>query len=172
MEHRETQKKGVNKMYHIQEYPERMLSPVWKRIVELIEVREYNQARKELEFLYRETNKIMSIIEEIFPSKDSKRQTKKLPLKKPKNKEAQGLTTKEGSKNNEIRRSRQGTSIRSNNENESTVGEDKNITGEQKLRFSKDANDSIGYRNDENNRRNGEKRTERRYQKAKENVKE
>ena len=76
-------------MYHIQEYPERMLSPVWKRIVELIEVREYNQARKELEFLYRETNKIMSIIEEIFPPKGSKRQTKKRPLKKPKNNETQ-----------------------------------------------------------------------------------
>ena len=72
-----------------------MLSPVWKRIVTLIEVREYNQARKELEFLYRETNKIMSIIEEIFPSKDSKKQTRKRPLKKPKNKETQDLNNKE-----------------------------------------------------------------------------
>ena len=82
-------------MYHIQEYPERMLSPVWKRIVTLIELREYNQARKELEFLYRETNKIMSIIEEIFPSKDSKKQQKRRHSKKPKNNETQDLNNKE-----------------------------------------------------------------------------
>lgn len=63
-------------MYHMHSYPAIRLTPVWERIVTLIERGEYNQARKEMEFLYRDTNRIISILEEMFPPVDSNPQRK------------------------------------------------------------------------------------------------
>jgi len=69
-------------MYHHQEYHAKRLSPVWRRIVTLIEQREYNQAREELEFLYRDTNRIISILEKLFKPQNAKKSIKRQTNKK------------------------------------------------------------------------------------------
>jgi len=60
-------------MIQIQEYPEKVLNPIWERMVELIERGEYNQGREDIKFIYRETNRIISAMERVFPPKNTKR---------------------------------------------------------------------------------------------------
>ena len=69
-------------MYHAHEYPHRKLDPIWEGIMELIKEREYKRARERMKYFHIEVNRIITIMEKMYPTKDTRPQQRKQTYKK------------------------------------------------------------------------------------------